>query len=1242
LAPFFLSHHISPPSHTLTFNSRIIRSTMRPHPAWSSDQLTDAQNNPIPVNALVYSPNGNQLIVASGNSVLIYDAIVGEMTKRLKGHKNTVYCLAYSRDGKQFVSGGADNQVIIWSSKGEGKLRYPHNDSIQCLACNPITMQLVSCTESDFGLWSPEHADVKKFKVSSKILCCSWTNDGQHLALGHFSGTISIRDRDGREKLKIQRNAPVWCMQWNPSREKLQLAVGCWDQTLSFYHLSGQQIGRDYKLDYDPCSVAHFSNGEYLIIGGSDKSATLWKHTGPKLVKICDESNWVWAIAHRPNHNFVAVGTEDGRVKVYHLMFSTVHGLHEDHYAYRDLMTEVVVQDLVTDKKTKIECKDYVKKIAMYRARLAVQLPERVHIYDIYQDEREMRFRLHSRIMKKFDCNLLVVTSSHIILCFEKSLQLYNFHGIKEREWSVDSLIRYIKVIGGPPLREALLVGLKNGSILKLFIDNPFPIQLLKHSVSIRCLDLSLNRDKLALVDEKSNIMVYHLKERRFIFQDSNANSVAWNSAYDDMLCYSGSNVLSIKTSDFPVHQHKFKGFVVGFNGSKIFGLHIVSMSTIDIPQSISMYRYIERKDFQNAYRIACLGVTESDWKILAFQALMGLDFDVARNSFIRLRDVKYVSLLNKFEQDIYQHKYNEHTFLGEIYAYQGKFSEAAEKFVQAGEPKKAIDMLCDLRKWEEARALAQKMGRDSGIDVNELIKRQAHLAEDDGDMLAAGKLYIACNEYSKAIKILGENKWLDDMAEVLAGFNPETDRQFIKMCADYFLKFENYDYAQVALEKLGDFESLIELHSRSKNWEYAFALLEEHPQFKKKVYVPYARHLAENDKFDEAMAAFIDAGEPEEAVKMIELLSHNAVLERRFKDAAYYFFLLALKNLEMNKYDMENAADTLTDAQKIQMRKRVQVFYRCKKLSSLYYSYHHIHEYSELPFNSMPPKYLFNMARFLLMNMGKQAPYGVNRTLIVTTLAKLSTMLEHYKLSREAYQRLGTLRVPAHLQSEIDLSSISINAKPITNNEEDTPICFRCSTSNQLLQREDKCSSCQHPFIRSFSSFDHLPLVEFTLPPHMPHEEAMTLISKDVLRSSYKNAAGGGDGWQEQQQDGAETLTFDNGPPQEDMDAQEEADPFSQLLLSANQRTQRHEPVQVTGDLLKAFDRNTVFVEEWPSDLVPRRYYKCLFSDHQIAQCKTCNLFFQAEDFEFALLKTNNTCPLCRTKQKVKHQHVQ
>lgn len=45
------------------------------------------------------------------------------------------------------------------------------------------------------------------------------------------------------------------------------------------------------------------------------------------------------------------MGCQDGTIACYQLNFSTVHGLYKDRYAYRDNMTDVIVQHLITEGK---------------------------------------------------------------------------------------------------------------------------------------------------------------------------------------------------------------------------------------------------------------------------------------------------------------------------------------------------------------------------------------------------------------------------------------------------------------------------------------------------------------------------------------------------------------------------------------------------------------------------------------------------------------------------------------------------------------------------------------------------------------------------------------------------------------------------------------------------------------------------------------------------------------------------
>ncbi|XP_015286807.3 intraflagellar transport protein 122 homolog isoform X3 [Macaca fascicularis] len=1161
------------------------------------------------INDIAFKPDGTQLILAAGNRLLVYDTSDGTLLQPLKGHKDTVYCVAYAKDGKRFASGSADKSVIIWTSKLEGILKYTHNDAIQCVSYNPITHQLASCSSSDFGLWSPEQKSVSKHKSSSKIICCSWTNDGQYLALGMFNGIISIRNKNGEEKVKIERPggslSPIWSICWNPSREERNdiLAVADWGQKISFYQLSGKQIGKDRALNFDPCCISYFTKGEYILLGGSDKQVSLFTKDGVRLGTVGEQNSWVWTCQVKPDSNYVVVGCQDGTISFYQLIFSTVHGLYKDRYAYRDSMTDVIVQHLITEQKVRIKCKELVKKIAIYRNRLAIQLPEKILIYELYsEDSSDMHYRVKEKIIKKFECNLLVVCANHIILCQEKRLQCLSFSGVKEREWQMESLIRYIKVIGGPPGREGLLVGLKNGQILKIFVDNLFAIILLKQATAVRCLDMSASRKKLAVVDENDTCLVYDIDTKELLFQEPNANSVAWNTQCEDMLCFSGGGYLNIKASTFPVHRQKLQGFVVGYNGSKIFCLHVFSISAVEVPQSAPMYQYLDRKLFKEAYQIACLGVTDTDWRELAMEALEGLDFETAKKAFIRVQDLRYLELISSIEERKKRGETNNDLFLADVFSYQGKFHEAAKLYKRSGHENLALEMYTDLCMFEYAKDF---LGSGDPKETKMLITKQADWARNIKEPKAAVEMYISAGEHVKAIEICGDHGWVDMLIDIARKLD-KAEREPLLLCATYLKKLDSPGYAAETYLKMGDLKSLVQLHVETQRWDEAFALGEKHPEFKDDIYVPYAQWLAENDRFEEAQKAFHKAGRQREAVQVLEQLTNNAVAESRFNDAAYYYWMLSMQCLDIAQAD---------PAQKDMMLGK---FHHFQRLAELYHGYHAIHRHTEDPFSVHRPETLFNISRFLLHSLPKDTPLGISKVKILFTLAKQSKALGAYRLARHAYDKLRGLYIPARFQKSIELGTLTIRAKPFHDSEELVPLCYRCSTNNPLLNNlGNVCINCRQPFIFSASSYDVLHLVEFYLEEGITDEEAISLINLEVPRPKQDNRQ------QEIANSSSQILRL-----VETKDSMGDEDPFT-AKLSFEQGGSEFVPVVVSRLVLRSMSRRDVLVKRWPPPL-RWQYFRSLLPDASITMCPSCFQMFHSEDYELLVLQ-HGCCPYCR-----------
>ncbi|VDK84326.1 unnamed protein product, partial [Litomosoides sigmodontis] len=924
---------------------------------------------------LAFKPDGSELLVAADTKVLIYDGTDGTLLQSLKGHKDLVYAVAFSYNGENFASGSADRSVIIWTEQHEGTLKYIHNEAIQCLAFSPTKFFLLSCAISDFGIWTQLEKSVSKQRISSRCTCCAWSCDGQLYAIGMFDGTVSLRSAlNSMEIKKIERPSgePVWAIAFGAARSTATfdefLILVDWAQTAAFYDLEGNQLVEDKKLGYDPTAIEFFNYGQFLIMCGSNHQVTLYSREGTTLGTVAQMDTWVWTVKARPNTNAVVVGCVDGTLACYQLMFSTVHGLHKERYAYRENMTEVVVQNLANQTSIRIHCNDLVCKVAVYYNHLAVgfifyfedelekkeknkdvQLIDRVEIYHLMaeRDDGQLEYKLVEKINRAFECSLLVICGHHLILCQEQRLQCYDHKGLKQREWLLESLIRYIKVVGGPPGRESILIGLRNGVVCKIFVDNPFVTEVLRLKSAVRCLDISHLRGKLAIVDETGVCTTFDVKTKQLLFQEPSCNSVAWNADEENLLCYSGGGVLCVKADNFSSHQQRMQGFVVGFSGKRVFCLHMFAMIAVEVPLSNQLYQYLEQKMYKEAYHLASLGVTEDDWEVLGHDALLNFQLDIAQKAFHRIKDARYLQLISEIKELIKRDTRNE-MMLGYVKAYEGRYREAAILFQKSGCEQKTLEMFTDLRMFDQAQELLSSV---SGDTQKTLLRRRADWAQNSNEPIIAVEMFMASGDYDKAVNLMIKNDWID--MQVLINLSHRIDRSnvdVLRTIGKYLAKKEQYTFASHLFQSINDITSLITMYVDAALWNDAFIVAAKYQKYNEEVYLPYARWLAENDRFDEAQKAYHMASHDMEALQVLEQLMGNAIRENRFADAGYYNWMLSMQYLDRYSGDPKFNENFLDFNDK----------------ANCYYAFDVIHKYLAEPFTSCPANALINVARYL------------------------------------------------------------------------------------------------------------------------------------------------------------------------------------------------------------------------------------------------------------------------------------
>lgn len=125
---------------------------------------------------------------------------------------------------------------------------------------------------------------------------------------------------------------------------------------------------------------------------------------------------------------------------------------------------------------------------------------------------------------------------------------------------------------------------------MKIYLDNPFPAYIIKTEGSVRCLDISSLKEKIAVVSDHGVLSVFDLYTEEKLQEFQNVNSVTFNNSFEDIMCFSSGEYLAIKVGNFAEYRQKFSGLVMGHNESKVYCLNGSSIVTLEVNLCFGIY----------------------------------------------------------------------------------------------------------------------------------------------------------------------------------------------------------------------------------------------------------------------------------------------------------------------------------------------------------------------------------------------------------------------------------------------------------------------------------------------------------------------------------------------------------------------------------------------------------------------------------------------------------------------------
>ncbi|EFA80856.1 hypothetical protein PPL_06445 [Heterostelium album PN500] len=209
-------------------------------------------------------------------------------------HRDEVWYLKFSNNGKKLASCSKDSQILIWdmSTLYEAVPQEPrvlatlsgHNKDVSYLSWSPDDRYLISASsDNSVKLWSVDEAVCLKTysKHTDAVTCCAWHPDGKRFVSGGNDKNLYLWNIATPETTH-QVSVPIrsWaCARVNDMaihRDGKQLIVICQEKKIRIFDIDAERPEISIAETEAIMSMALSQDSRYIIVNTSNQEIHLW------------------------------------------------------------------------------------------------------------------------------------------------------------------------------------------------------------------------------------------------------------------------------------------------------------------------------------------------------------------------------------------------------------------------------------------------------------------------------------------------------------------------------------------------------------------------------------------------------------------------------------------------------------------------------------------------------------------------------------------------------------------------------------------------------------------------------------------------------------------------------------------------------------------------------------------------------------------------------------------------------